>query len=105
MRILFFVHSLVSDWNHGNAHFLRGVVRELQILGHDVRVLEPEGGWSASSLRSDHGELPVTRFHQAYPTLRSSTYRLAELDVDAVLEGADVVIVHEWNEPELVRRI
>ena len=25
----YFTHSLVSDWNHGNAHFLRGIVREL----------------------------------------------------------------------------
>ena len=27
MRIVIFYHSLVSDWNHGNAHFLRGVVQ------------------------------------------------------------------------------
>ena len=30
MKFVLFCHSLVSDWNHGNAHFLRGVVRELQ---------------------------------------------------------------------------
>ena len=35
MRIVLFVHSLVSDWNHGNAHFLRGVVRELLARGHE----------------------------------------------------------------------
>jgi hypothetical protein len=29
MRVVIFCHSLVSDWNHGNAHFLRGVAREL----------------------------------------------------------------------------
>jgi len=29
MRFLFRTHSLVSDWNHGNAHFLRGVMRDL----------------------------------------------------------------------------
>ena len=29
MRVALFYHSLVSDWNHGNAHFLRGIVREL----------------------------------------------------------------------------
>ena len=28
MRSLF-THSLVSDWNHGNAHFLRGIATEL----------------------------------------------------------------------------
>ena len=36
-----FAHSLVSDWNHGNAHFLRGIVRELQARGHEVRLFEP----------------------------------------------------------------
>ena len=29
MRFVIFTHSLVSDWNHGNAHFLRGIAREL----------------------------------------------------------------------------
>ena len=28
MRIVYFTHSLASCWNHGNAHFLRGVLRE-----------------------------------------------------------------------------
>ncbi len=41
MRIVLFYHSLLSDWNHGNAHFLRGVVGELLFRGHDVRVYEP----------------------------------------------------------------
>ena len=29
MKFVLFAHSLISDWNHGNAHFLRGVVRAL----------------------------------------------------------------------------
>ena len=29
MRFVYFTHSLASCWNHGNAHFLRGVLREL----------------------------------------------------------------------------
>ena len=29
MRVVYFTHSLSSCWNHGNAHFLRGVLREL----------------------------------------------------------------------------
>src|SRR5437763_622323 len=28
MKIVMFYHSLVSDWNHGNAHFLRRVAME-----------------------------------------------------------------------------
>ncbi len=30
MRIVYFTHSLASCWNHGNAHFLRGVLSELR---------------------------------------------------------------------------
>ena len=33
MRFVIFTHSLVSDWNHGNAHFLRGIATELLELG------------------------------------------------------------------------
>ena len=36
MRFVLFYHSLISDWNHGNAHFLRGIVRELHRHGVDV---------------------------------------------------------------------
>ena len=41
MRVVMFYHSLISDWNHGNAHFLRGVVSELRARGHEVIVYEP----------------------------------------------------------------
>ena len=43
MRFVLYTHSLVSDWNHGNAHFLRGVLRELQRRGQETLALEPEG--------------------------------------------------------------
>ena len=46
MRIVMFYQSLLSDWNHGNAHFLRGIVSELLAQGHDVRVQEPVDSWS-----------------------------------------------------------
>src|SRR3546814_7021095 len=52
MKILYFTHSLLSCWNHGNAHFLRGVLRELAAMGHDVLALEPEGNWSLANLLS-----------------------------------------------------
>ncbi len=32
-RIAYFAHSLRSDWNNGNAHFLRGLLRSLGSLG------------------------------------------------------------------------
>jgi len=46
MRVVMFCHSLVSDWNHGNAHFLRGVCAELIARGHSVGVYEPRDAWS-----------------------------------------------------------
>ena len=33
MRVILFCHSIVSDWNHGNAHFLRGMVAQLEAEG------------------------------------------------------------------------
>src|SRR5688500_7339458 len=102
MRIVCFYHSLISDWNHGNAHFLRGVVSELVRRGHDVRVLEPRAGWSLSNLLADHGEQVLRGFRAHYPGLESELYELATLDLDLTLSGADLVLVHEWNDPELV---
>jgi spore maturation protein CgeB len=103
MRIVLFVHSLVSDWNHGNAHFLRGVVRELAARGHQPVVYEPEDGWSRENLlREQSGALADVA--AAFPCLTSRTYG-RDLDVDEALDGADLVVVHEWNEPWLVRRV
>jgi spore maturation protein CgeB len=105
MRIVFFVHSLLSDWNHGNAHFLRGVASELISRGHDVALFEPRDAWSLENLLADHGERALDGFHAAYPTLRSERYDLETLDLDRALDGADLVIVHEWNDHGLVKRI
>src|SRR4051812_18633998 len=105
MRVVMFYHSLVSDWNHGNAHFLRGVVQELIDRGHDVRVLEPRDGWSRSNLLQDYGAAAIGAFERAYPGLRSELYEAATLDLDRVLSGADLVLVHEWNDHDLVARI
>jgi spore maturation protein CgeB len=105
MRVVMFVHSLLSDWNHGNAHFLRGIVTELLHRGHDVRVYEPADGWSLENLRSEHGPLPIVQFQRAFPHLCSTSYSLPTLDLNGVLDEADLVIVHEWNDYELVRRV
>jgi spore maturation protein CgeB len=105
MRIGLFYHSLVSDWNHGNAHFLRGIAWELQSRGHELCIFEPADGWSLANLVSQHGRSAIAEFYRAYPGLRSTFYELDKLDLDRVLHGVGLVIVHEWNDPELVRRI
>ena len=104
MRFLFYTHSLVSDWNHGNAHFLRGVMRDLQRRGHEALALEPTGGWSRENLLADQGPGAIARFHADFPGLRSMLYDSA-FDHEARLADADVVIVHEWTEPALVERL
>jgi spore maturation protein CgeB len=104
MRIAYLAHSLASCWNHGNAHFLRGVLRELKRRGHAVEALEPEGAWSLENLRDDHGEAGLDAFRAHYPDLSSQTFA-PDTDWAARLAGADVVIVHEWNEPALVGEI
>jgi spore maturation protein CgeB len=105
MRIAMFYHSLVSDWNHGNAHFLRGIVTELLARGHTVRVFEPRDSWSRANLVQEHGTKPVEDFHHAYPALTSISYGLGTLDLDITLEDVDLVLVHEWTPHELVSRI
>ena len=105
MRIALFCHSLLSDWNHGNAHFLRGVVTELQMRGHDVRAYEPRDAWSAANLLLDAGEAALDRVHEHYPHLQCTRYDPATLDLDHALDAVDLVLVHEWNSPELVERI
>jgi spore maturation protein CgeB len=101
MNFVYFTHSLASCWNHGNAHFLRGVIRELIAAGHDVAVYEPEGSWSLSNLVADAGEDALAAYKAAYPELSSQTYA-RHIDLARVTAGAHVVIVHEWNEEWLV---
>jgi spore maturation protein CgeB len=105
MRIVMFCHSIRSDWNHGNAHFLRGISRELQSRGHQVMLYEPRGGWSAENLAREQGMPALEMYREAYPTLKPTLYVLDRLDLDQALAGADVVIVQEWNPPALIERI
>jgi spore maturation protein CgeB len=105
VRIVMFCHSLVSDWNHGNAHFLRGITTELLARGHTVKVLEPADSWSRQHLILNHGAGAIAGFHRAYPAIATRRYSLAALDLDHELEGADLVLVHEWNDHALVKAV
>ncbi|EIM24960.1 CgeB family protein [Microvirga lotononidis] len=104
MKFVYFTHSLTSCWNHGNAHFLRGVLRELVHRGHEVRAYEPRGAWSLDNLLRDHGKEGLGAYRDLYPEL-SSTIFDPDLDFEQTLFDAEVVIVHEWNEPLLVAAI
>lgn len=104
MKFVFYTHSLVSDWNHGNAHFLRGVMRDLIRRGHEALALEPEDAWSRQNLLKDQGERAVEAFHRTFPELASRSYP-QDFDHERALSDADVVVVHEWTDPDLVEQI
>jgi spore maturation protein CgeB len=103
-KIVLFAHSLLSDWNHGNAHFLRGIVSELVARGHRVECYEHERAWSLTNLVEDHGTAPIDALQKAYPELGVVRYA-DDFDPDEAVDGADLVIVHEWTPPELVKQI
>lgn len=105
LRFVLFYHSVISDWNHGNAHFLRGIASELLERGRQVIVMEPHDAWSMQNMIQEDGGEAIRGFREAYPNLHTVRYNLQTLDLDAALDGADVVIVHEWSDHALVANI
>jgi spore maturation protein CgeB len=105
MKVVFFYHSFVSCWNHGNAHFLRGIARELINLGHEVVIYEPEDSWSRLNAISQGGKAALDEASRLVPGVQVQQYAFASVDLDSAIERADIVLVHEWNAPELVGRI
>jgi spore maturation protein CgeB len=109
MRFAFFIHSFVSDWNHGNAHFVRGLLDSLARSGHAVESWEPRGAWSLQNLLADHGIDPVVEAARAFPAVRVRSYDPASPDLGDVLDtavaAADVVVVHEWTEPHVASAV
>ena len=104
MRIAYFTHSLRSCWNHGDAHFLRGVRRASMARGHEVTAYEPAEPWSVQTLVADGGARALDSWRAVYPELHTTVMPL-DADLDAMRGSADLVIVHEWNELALVAAI
>jgi spore maturation protein CgeB len=105
VRVVIFCHSLASCWNHGNVHFLRGIARELIRRGDRVVVYEPGDGWSRRNLVKHHGPSALEAGARVVPGVDLRTYEAVILDLDQALDHADVVLVHEWTQAELVARI
>ena len=101
MKCVLFYHALTSCWNNGNAHFLRGVARELREFGHHVVVYEPAEGWSRLNAIRDGGVQPLQDARAVLPGIDIRQYG-ASPDLDVALDGADLVIVHEWNSRDLI---
>ena len=108
--IAYFAHSIRSDWNNGNAHFLRGLLCNLSQLGHDVVAFEPAEEWSLRNLRhEDRGDRSLKQFAATYPNLSIRPYDASDVSQTALwrelLAEVDIVIVHEWNPPELANSL
>ena len=110
-RIALFSHSLVSDWNHGNVHFLRGLMGELVRMGNQVRCYEELGSWSLTNLMKHEGDRAIEaidNFRQSYPELDIRFYKLTEdfqQFIEDELKDTDVVLLHEWNDPFVVNSV
>ncbi|MDQ3809303.1 MAG: glycosyltransferase [Chloroflexota bacterium] len=106
-RFALFYQSVISDWNHGNAHFLRGLMRALQARGHQAVCYEQLDNWSLANLLVDAPNA-IAEFQASFPDLRFERYRRdSNLDgwLRERLRQADVAIVHEWNEPAVIRLV
>lgn len=111
LNIALFCHSLVSDWNHGNAHFLRGLVRSLGRMGHKVRSYEELGSWSLTNLMRCEGERAIAAvdyFRRSYSDLDIRFYKSDsnfQQFLEEELRETDVVLLHEWNSPFVVNSV
>lgn len=106
LQIAYLTHSIRSDWNNGNAHFLRGLLRSLREVGHHVEIFEPAEEWSLTNLRSEEvGDRSLRQFGEIYPDLLITTYGKAQETSLSywrqALRDAEIVILHEWNPPQL----
>jgi spore maturation protein CgeB len=68
-------------------------------------VFEPKENWSLSNLIETHGPQGVEEFQHKFPELQSTFYEPGKIDLREVLQGQDLVIVHEWNDHGLVKKI
>ncbi len=87
LNIALFSHSMVSDWNHGNAHFLRGLMRELVRMGHTVRCYEELSSWSLTNMMKSEGERAIEAidaFRRTYPELDIRFYKSGRQRISAI---------------------
>ena len=106
LRIAYLAHSMRSDWNNGNAHFLRGLMRALTALKHRVTVFEPAADWSINNLGTEEeGQRSLADFTRIYADLDVQTYDANEAEEKwrERLCNFDIVILHEWNAPSLAQ--
>ena len=99
LRIAYFAHTLRSDWNNGNAHFLRGLLDNLRQLGHEVTCWEPYNEWSLQNLRQEPtGEASLAQFAQLYPDLKIKLYPADDPTLRTTMELDGYRLATEWSQ-------
>jgi spore maturation protein CgeB len=98
MKIVFLGLSITSSWGNGHATTYRGLVRELEKLGHDVVFLERDVPWYAA-----HRDLPNPPYGKTYLYANleelQESYTPIVQDADIAIAGSYVpegVAVGEW---------
>lgn len=90
--------SITSSWGNGHATTFRGLVRELDRLGHQVLFLERDVPWYASQRDLPNPPYGRTRLYRDLDELRRE-YTDAVREADAVIVGSyvpDGVEVGRW---------
>ncbi|MCB0310131.1 MAG: glycosyltransferase, partial [Bdellovibrionales bacterium] len=70
-----------------------------------VNVYEPADGWSRRNLVAERGHQALEKYRREFPQLYSIKYSTRNLNLTEMLRDVDLVIVHEWNSPALVKAI
>lgn len=94
MRVVLFCHSVLSDWNHGNAHFLRGVISELTPDVYGVRYPADATRELAARGARYHGWLPNLRVPEVFARHRVTVHVPRRPYVEA-LPGIPTIRVFE----------
>ena len=71
--------------------------------GHTVRIFEPASSWSVQNLLQETGGArSLEIFHETYPDLQVTSYSpgISSEEWEENLRDIDVVVLHEWSEPE-----
>jgi spore maturation protein CgeB len=72
-------------------------------------VCEPDAGWSRVNALADGGEDALAEAERGVPGIEIMRYAPGEMEsgpaLDIALDQADVVLVHEWNEPSLIAAV
>ena len=86
----------------------RGIAQIAAAAGHDDEAVELLGNIPDEAAAAPDLRFPLAQLHATIRMRtgkRTAAFATACADVPALTEGADLVLVHEWNEPELVAAI